>query len=75
MINCIKVTEAMKAMVIILTAGEDELIRIWDLKFVMINEIQIKKLEFYKHLPMFKISANAYSTNLSAQSLDVYFCQ
>lgn len=33
MINCLKVTEAFKNNVIIITAGEDEMIKFWDTKF------------------------------------------
>ena len=37
MINCIKVFEAFQKKILIITAGEDEMIYIWDTKFNKIN--------------------------------------
>lgn len=39
MINCLKVTEAFRNTVIIITAGQDDFIKFWDTKFNEINVI------------------------------------
>ena len=58
MINCLKITELFQDKVLIITSGEDELIKIWDTKFNMINEISIRKTGFFNDIP--------FTRNLSA---------
>jgi WD40 repeat protein len=41
-INCLKITELFKDKIIIITAGEDEYIRIWDTKFLLVNQIYLR---------------------------------
>lgn len=43
MINCLKIFEVFSDKVLILTAGEDEQIKIWDTRFNLVNEINIRK--------------------------------
>lgn len=43
---------------LIITAGEDELIKIWDTKFELINEIRIKYIPEFSYL----MSANTSSS-------------
>lgn len=43
MINVLKIIELFKDKVLIITAGEDEYIRIWDTQFSLISEISIRK--------------------------------
>ncbi|EGR29518.1 PH domain protein [Ichthyophthirius multifiliis] len=72
MINCIKIFTAFEEYVLIITAGEDELIKIWDTKFNQINEISTKKLAQFDYFTKNKTLQEM--KNLSAQSIDVYFC-
>lgn len=72
MVNCIKVSNAFADGIIIITAGEDETVKIWDIKFNKINEISIRKLKFYSHIGKPKKIEEA--KNLSPQSIDIYFC-
>lgn len=58
MINCLKVSEILGDKVVIITSGEDEYIRIWDTKFNLINEFNIRKTGFFE--------GTATSRNLSA---------
>jgi len=44
LINCIKVVDINDLKIVIITAGEDECIRIWDSRFEMLNCIVIKKI-------------------------------
>jgi hypothetical protein len=48
MINCLKITEILRDKVVIITSGEDEFIRIWDTKFNLINEFNIRKTGFFE---------------------------
>ena len=41
-INCIKISELFKDKILIITAGEDEFIRIWDTKFNLVSEINVR---------------------------------
>jgi len=43
MINCIKVTDLLANKVLVITAGEDEFIRVWDTSFNMIHEVNVRK--------------------------------
>ncbi|EGR31153.1 hypothetical protein IMG5_116830 [Ichthyophthirius multifiliis] len=67
MINCLKITELFQDKVLIITSGEDEFVKIWDTKFNMINEINIRKTGLFSDVP--------FSRNLSAQSLDLFSCK
>lgn len=51
MINCLKITELFQNKILIITAGEDETIKIWDTKFNMMNEITLRKTGFFDDLP------------------------
>lgn len=42
MINVVKITELLEDKVILLTAGEDEYVRIWDTKFNLIKDIHLR---------------------------------
>ena len=48
MINCLKISEILTDKVVIITSGEDEFIRIWDTKFNLINEFNIRKTGFFE---------------------------
>lgn len=72
MISCIRVSNAFAESIIIITAGEDEKIKVWDTAFELLVEIEIRKMKFYTHIP--KPKKNEEQKNFSAQSLDVYFC-
>ena len=43
MINCLKIFELFQDKVLIITSGEDELIKIWDSRFNLVNEINVRK--------------------------------
>jgi len=49
MINCIKIVQAFEDNLIIITAGDDEMIHIWDTNFNKINSIQLRSLIFCEH--------------------------
>lgn len=70
MINCLKISEILGDKVVIITSGEDEFIRIWDTKFNLINEFNIRKTGFFEGG-----SSAANPKNLSAQSIDVFSCK
>jgi hypothetical protein len=67
MINCLKITEILGDKVVIITSGEDEFIRVWDTRFNLINEVNIRKTGFFDE-------SNA-NRNLSIQSIDVFSCK
>jgi len=46
MINCLKVVDILDQKVIVVTAGEDEYIRVWDSRFELIKSIYLKKISF-----------------------------
>jgi len=46
MINCLKVVDILDQKVIVVTAGEDEYIRVWDTRFELIKSIYLKKINF-----------------------------
>ena len=48
MINCLKISEILGDKVVIITSGEDEYIKIWDTKFNLINEFNIRKTGFFE---------------------------
>ncbi|KAL4455920.1 hypothetical protein ABPG73_008674 [Tetrahymena malaccensis] len=73
MINCIKIFKAFEEHILIITAGEDELIKIWDTKFNLINEIKIKQIPEFSYLSSSQTNTKDLK-NLSAQSIDIYFC-
>ncbi len=68
MINCLKIFEVFSDKVLIITAGEDETVKIWDTRFNLVNVIDIRKnTGFYSDI--------SEACNLSAQSLDIYQCK
>lgn len=67
MINCLKITEILGDKVVIVTSGEDEFVRVWDTKFNLINEVNMRKTGFYE--------SNMGTRNVSVQSLDVFSCK
>lgn len=44
MINIIKITELKDEKIIIISAGEDESIKIWDTKFNLLSEIKMRSI-------------------------------
>jgi len=67
MINCLKIAEIFETKVIIISAGEDELVKIWDTKFNLINELHMRKTGFFNDL--------ASKTSFSPQSIDIIICR
>ena len=67
MINCLKITEILGDKVVIVTSGEDEFVRVWDTKFNLINEVNMRKTGFYE--------STMGTRNVSVQSLDVFSCR
>ena len=47
MINCLKITELYKDKIVIITAGEDECVKIWDTKFNLISEVLLRKTRLF----------------------------
>jgi WD40 repeat protein len=45
MVTCVKVTDAFRNRVAIVTAGEDELVRIWDSAFELISELRLREID------------------------------
>lgn len=43
MINVIKIIQLFKDKILIITAGQDEMVKIWDTQFNLISEISIRK--------------------------------
>lgn len=43
MLNVLRITELLDDKVIIITAAEDEYVRIWDTKFQLINDINLRE--------------------------------
>ncbi|CAD8183513.1 unnamed protein product [Paramecium pentaurelia] len=68
MINCLKISEILGDKVVIITCGEDEYIKIWDTKFNLINEFNIRKTGFFQ-------DGTPAIRNLSAQSIDIFSCK
>lgn len=64
MINCLKIAELFKDKILVLTAGEDEFVRVWDTKFNLVNEIALRKTGLFHDLPS--------TRSLAPQSLDVF---
>jgi hypothetical protein len=48
MINCLKITEILGDKVAIITSGEDDFVRVWDTKFNIINEFNMRKTGFFE---------------------------
>jgi WD40 repeat protein len=81
MINCIKVTDVIRNRVVIITASEDENIRLWNFSFNKpmgdrgnnkpLGEISLRSL---LKTVLNKNEDIAQSRNLSAQSIDIYAC-
>lgn len=44
MINVIKITELIDDKIVIITSGEDEIIKIWDVKFMLLKEINLRNM-------------------------------
>jgi hypothetical protein len=44
MINVIKITELIDDKIVIITSGEDEKIKIWDVKFMLLKEINLRNM-------------------------------
>lgn len=65
-INILKVTDAMEKIVIIISAGEDQIICFWDPKLMIIKKLDLSLS------PLWKIS-DGYDH--SARSIDVYACE
>lgn len=65
-INCLKVGELFKYKTVLITAGEDEMVRIWDTKVNLIIELNIRQLTCLSSLPK--------HANFQPQSLDLYHC-
>ena len=47
MINVLRICEILNNKLVIITAGEDECIKLWDTKFKLINEFNIRKAGLY----------------------------
>lgn len=67
MINCINVTDVIRHRVVIITAGEDENIKLWDTSFNKLGEINLRGL-------ITSVEDISQSRNLSAQSIDIFAC-
>ncbi|KAL4497254.1 hypothetical protein ABPG72_011189 [Tetrahymena utriculariae] len=67
MINCLKITELFQDKVLIITCGEDEVVKIWDTKFNLIKDIPIRHTGHFNDIPQ--------TRNLSGQSLDIFCCK
>lgn len=70
MINCLKITDVLHKKIVIITAGEDEMIKFWDTTFQHISTFSIRK-----HNSFLDNDGDGPLCNLSAQSLDIYTCQ
>lgn len=50
MINVLKISELLSDKIVIMTASEDESIKIWDTKFNLINEFNLRKVGLYEKI-------------------------
>jgi hypothetical protein len=51
MINVLRITELFNGKLIILTSGEDECIKMWDTKFNLVNEFNIRNNVTFDKIP------------------------
>lgn len=58
MINSLKISEILNDKVVIITAGEDEFIKIWDTKFNLINEFNLRKTGFFEGTATTRVTHN-----------------
>jgi WD40 repeat protein len=65
MINCLKIMEMLSDKILIITAGEDECIRLWDTRFTLVSEIAVRRSTGF-------FTEVSDTVNLSAQSIDIY---
>ena len=69
MVNIIKITELKDEKIIIISAGEEETIKIWDTKFNLLSEIKMRYIRDLEDIDKDK------NKNISAQSIDLFCCQ
>ena len=50
MINVLRICEILNNKLVIITAGEDECIKLWDTKFNLTNEFNIRKAGLYEKI-------------------------
>ena len=51
MINCIKVSDIFTEKIIVITASEDEHVKIWDTSMNLLSEFNIRKIGFFDEIP------------------------
>lgn len=65
-VSCLKIGELFRYKTVLISAGEDEAIRIWDTKMNLINEVNMRTLTCLSSLPK--------HASFQPQSLDLYHC-
>ena len=74
MINCLKISEILGDKVVIITCGEDEYIKIWDTKFNLINEFNIRKTGFFQDgTPAIRVNIYFIYNRIYLHNLLIYF--
>jgi WD40 repeat protein len=71
MVTCIKVTDVFRNRVAIITAGEDEVVKIWDSSFDLISELKLREIDIGIEI-VSNVNYFNYQKVLSVQSLDIY---
>jgi WD40 repeat protein len=72
-INAIRVTDVMHSVVVVISAGEDGMLRFWNTKFELINQLDMREQSC--NIEVYRTSARgADQFNYSVQSMDVFAC-
>ena len=71
MINCLRITDTLSDKLVVVTAGEDEMVKFWDTSFKLIKSYDLRKHHQSSVLKFEKMNL----LNLSAQSIDFYACE
>lgn len=56
MINVLRICEILNNKLVIITAGEDECIKLWDTKFNLMNEFNIRKAGLYDKIAASRVN-------------------
>jgi WD40 repeat protein len=73
-VNAIRVTDVMQNIVIIISAGEDGLIKFWNTKFELISQMDLHSQSFSLDVMDRSDGDESQAFNHSAQSLDIFAC-
>jgi hypothetical protein len=73
MINCIKITEILTDKVVIITSSEDECVKIWDTKFNLISEFNLRKTGFFEGIAASRVLFILINFRICLRNQLIYF--